>query len=115
MAGAAHADPDRPRRGWAPEAWRLRCALRAARERLPYATTDARLLDGVERWVLGTGLGRPVPGPWWALALALVTAAARCLADAASRRLVAPWVSGGATEPAAASAFKPLDLDGRVG
>lgn len=109
MAGAG-LDPARPPRHWAPEAWRLRCAIATARQSLPYATADARLLDGVEKWLLWTGKGKAVPGPWWALALALVAAMHPCLADAAAARLVAPWaretgVPGGDAGP---DAFRPL-------
>lgn len=103
-------DPAKPPRYWAPEAWRLRCALLVARQRLPYHTADARLLDGVERWVLYTGKGKPVPGPWWALAVALASAAASALADADGRVLLAPWCQRGPTPSGETEAFKPLDL-----
>lgn len=119
MAGEWHprragtCDPDRPRRGWAPEAWRLRCALRVARERIPYATADARLIDGVERWMLYTARGRPVPGPWWGRTCALVTAMRDCLEDHGGRLLVAPWCLGEGAVAAGAEpgGFRPLDLD----
>jgi len=103
-------DPERPPRHWAPEAWRLRCALYDAMTRLPYGTADARLLDGVDKWVGWTGKGKPVPGPWWALACALVAAMAPCLADATARRLVAPWGRGEGVAGADAGpgGFRPL-------
>lgn len=97
-------------RHWAPEAWRLRCAVVTARQALPYASADARLLDGVDKWLLWTGRGKPVPGPWWALALRLVAAMTPCLADPGAGRLVAPWCHGGGVAPADAGpgAFRPL-------
>lgn len=109
---AGSQDPDRPRRGWAPEAWRLRCALRTAKDRMPYATADARLIDGVERWMLYTARGHAVPGPWWGRCCALVTAMAGCLVDREARALVAPWCLGGVSAAAgAAPGFRPLDLE----
>lgn len=76
-------------RGVHPETWRLRCALLRAREARPYASADARLLDGVERYVrfectspAGGSALAPV-GPRWAAVLALVEAAVRLLRDPA--------------------------------
>ena len=110
MSGGASQDPARPPRGWAPEAWRLRCAVVTARQALPYASADARLLDGVDKWLLWTGKGKPVPGPWWGLACALTAACHSCLADAGAVRLVAPWVQHGAVPSgdAGPGAFRPL-------
>jgi hypothetical protein len=79
--------------------------------RLPYATADARLLDGFAKWLEWTGKGQPVPGPWWALACALAGAVVPALADAGSARLVAPWARrDGTVAPADAGPgeFRPL-------
>ncbi len=78
--------------------------------RLPYASADARLLDGFEKWLGWTGKGQPVPGPWWALACALASAVVPALADATAARLVAPWAGAGATPAgdAGPGAFRPL-------
>lgn len=110
MPGGASQDPTRVPRGWAPEAWRLRCAVVTARQALPYASADARLLDGVDKWLLWTGKGMPVPGPWWALALALVRAMGGCLASPDAARLVAPWARGEGVPSADAGPdqFRPL-------
>ncbi len=109
MSGGASCDPGRTPRGWAPEAWRLRCTVCIARQALPYASADARLLDGVDKWLLWTGRGKPVPGPWWALACALTSAMAPCLASSEAARLVAPWCHGG-TVPSGdiETGFRPL-------
>jgi hypothetical protein len=86
----------------------MRCAVCIARQALPYASADARLLDGVDKWLLWTGKGKPVPGPWWALGCALTSAMAACLSDAGARRLVAPWVSGDGIPAAEPNGFRPL-------
>ncbi len=89
----------------------MRCAVCIARQALPYASADARLLDGVDKWLLWTGKGHSVPGPWWALALALVTAMVPCLADPASARLLAPWCQREGITPGADAGpgqFRPL-------
>ena len=106
----ANRDPLRPPRYWAPEAWRLRCAVYDAMTRLPYASADARLLDGLEKWLGWTGKGQPIPGPWWARACVLTAGVHQALADATSARLVAPWAGAGAIAPADAGpgAFRPL-------
>ena len=98
-------------RGWAPEAWRLRCAVVVARQSLPYHTADARLLDGVDKWLLWTGKGKPVPGPWWTVACGLVSAVYPALADATARALIAPWgrgAAGAAPADAGPGGFRPL-------
>lgn len=104
----APCDPARPPRYWAPEAWRLYCAVTDARQRLAYATADARLLDGVEKWLVLQGKGKPVPGPWWSLAVALTAQAWACLSDEPSRRLLAPWARPGAGPAPADVGFRPL-------
>lgn len=78
--------------------------------RLPYASADARLLDGFEKWLGWTGKGQAVPGPWWGLATRLATAVRDALADADGRNLVAPWcLSEGQGVPGADPAgFRPL-------
>ncbi len=83
-----------------PEVWRLSEALLAARQRLPYASPEARLLDGLQRWVQLEG-GAPDPAarlqpttPRWDGVLALVLATARLVSEP-SRRMLAPWLPGG--------------------
>lgn len=91
-----------------PQVWRLVEALSVAMKRLPYATAEARLLDGVGRWLSlearGLGAGGPVRlqphGPRWAAVLALVTASARLCSDEA-QALLAPWTTGVAGAPGA--------------
>lgn len=112
MPAGNSCDPDKPPRYWHPEAWRLRCAMLAARERLPYHTADARLLDGIERWMLYTGKGQPVPGPWWTMAVALASACSAALSDAPARRLIAPWVRREAEGVPSVGGFAPIDLEG---
>lgn len=97
----------KPPRGWAPEVWRLRTTLLAARERLPYATAVARLLDGVERYVRLEGRGRAAAGAWWAQVLDLVRAAS-ALADAETRALLAPWAGLVRAPAVAGSGFRPV-------
>lgn len=76
-------------RGVHPEVWRLRSALLRAREARPYASADARLLDGVERYVRfectspASGVALAPVGPRWAAVLDLVSAVTRVLADPA--------------------------------
>ena len=102
-------DPARPARHWHPEAWLLRCAVWDAGTRLPYASADARLLDGFEHWLGWTGKGQPVPGPWWGLACGLAAAVVPALADPVAARLVAPWARDGAVPSGDASGgFRPL-------
>lgn len=104
----AGGDPARPPRYWAPEPWRLYCALVEARVRLPYATADARLIDGVAHYVVMTGKGRATPSPWWTEVCDLVAAMLKCVADDGAQRLLSPWRSrtpGAATAP---GGFTPL-------
>jgi hypothetical protein len=100
--------PTRVPKGWAPEVWRLRCALLAARERLPYASANARLLDGVERWVKLQGRGKAPAGPWWATCCALAKAAAWATDDPATQAILAPWAGLVDVAPVAGSGFRPL-------
>lgn len=87
-AAPSKAGPRVPR-GVHPETWRLRCALLRAREARPYSSADARLLDGVERYVRfectspAGGVALAPVGPRWAAVLALVAATARLLRDPA--------------------------------
>lgn len=109
-------------RGVHPEPWRLAETLLAARSRLPYATAEARLLDGLQRWVAleskapADGHALAPVGPRWALVLAAVTATAR-LCSAETQTMLAPWTGGGATAPTAgvsphaAVAFHAFGLD----
>jgi len=118
------ADPTRPPRGVDATAWRLRCALRDAVARLPYATAEARLLDGLERWVkLALTPGQTAPGapalvstgPAWAAVLYAVAASAALVSED-SRALLAPWLAlvpappraPGAGAAGAAADFHPL-------
>lgn len=84
-------------RGVDPEVWRLSQTLLAARQRLPYATAEARLLDGVQRWVQldarvpVDGVSLTPTGPRWAAVLALLAAVAPLVSDE-SRRMLAPWL-----------------------
>lgn len=117
------ADPSHPPRGVDTGAWALRCALREAVSRLPYAAAEARLLDGLERWVRAAlrGPGQAAPGatalvsagPAWAAVLHAVAAVA-ALASDDTRGLLAPWLalvpapprSPGVAPPTAG--FRPL-------
>lgn len=104
---SAHAPA--PPRGWVAEVWALRSALLVARSRLPYASAEARLLDGVERWVRMTGRGRAAAGPWWGHAVGLTASAASAVADAPTTLILAPWVGlVGDAPAAAASTFRPI-------
>ncbi len=93
-------------RGVHPEPWRLAEALLDARSRLPYATAEARLLDGLQRWValecrvpVG-GVSLSPAGPRWAHVLAAVAAVVRlCSAD--TQALLAPWATSGPAAPVA--------------
>lgn len=78
--------------------------------RLPYASADARLLDGFEKWLGWRGKGQPVPGPQWALACALASAVGSALADPVAARLLAPWARREAVPSgdAPGDAFRPL-------
>lgn len=84
-------------RGVHPEVWRLSETLLAARGRLPYASAEARLLDGVQRFVAlecrapVDGVSLTPTGPRWGAVLQLVRAAA-ALASDDSRGMLAPWV-----------------------
>lgn len=102
-ASAPGASALRPPKGWVAGVWELRITLLYARERLPWASPNARLLDGVERWVRMGGRGRQVGSGWWAHALALVGAAAAACDDAPTTALLAPWL-GGVRPPAPAPA-----------
>lgn len=92
-------------KGVDPAVWALADALLVARERLPYATAEARLLDGLQRWVAleakapGEARLRAV-GARWAALLAAVGAVARLASDEA-RALLAPWAEAGAGAPGA--------------
>lgn len=96
--------PRRTPRGVHPETWRLSEALLAARSRLPYASAEARLLDGVQRFVQldarapVDGVSLTPTGPRWAAVLRLLAAVAPLVSDG-SRAILAPWV--GPTGPAA--------------
>lgn len=86
-------------RGVHPAVWALYDALEGARRRLPYATAEARLVDGLARWVRlectapagGTPLA-PV-GARWAAVLTAVSAVAR-LVSPSTAALLAPWAAG---------------------
>lgn len=101
-------NPAGPRvpRGVHPEVWRLALALLAARERLPYAAAEARLLDGLQRWVRlectspAGGVALAPVGPRWAAVLAAVSAVAR-LCSPESAGLLAPWAGSAPTAPVA--------------
>jgi hypothetical protein len=101
--------PDGTPKGWNPDVWALRMALLTARERLPYASANARLLDGVDRWVRLSGRGRPPAGPWWARTCVLVRAVAEALEDRHTAALLAPW-SGlvVSSDVAAPNGFRPF-------
>ncbi len=123
-------DPDRPPRHTDPVVWRLRCALLSARERLPYASAEARLLDGLERYVkfaarpglapLDGGAALRSTGPAWAAVLTAVAAAAE-LCGPEARGLLAPWtvlvptparapgVAPAGTSPSRGGGFEPLE------
>jgi hypothetical protein len=83
-----------------PESWRLSEALLLARQRLPYATAEARLLDGVQRFVQlecrapADGVSLTPVGPRWAAVLRVVDAVAPLVSED-SRRLLAPWLGAG--------------------
>lgn len=112
-------------RGVHPEPWRLSETLLAARSRLPYATAEARLLDGLQRWlalecrVPVGGVSLAPSGPRWAHVLAAVTAVARLCSDD-TQRLLAPWVTPGPAAPVAGVsphagvAFEPYSLPALV-
>lgn len=100
-----------------PEVWALIVVLRQARDRLPFAAAEARLVDGVHRFVrteavAGSGSTEDAvflraEGPRWAAVLSLVTAVARVCSEP-TRRLLAPWCPGGvAPSPAPAPGVSP--------
>lgn len=98
----------KPPRGVHPEVWRLSETLLAARSRLPYASAEARLLDGVQRWIRLDltvpldGVSLTPTGPRWSAVLALVAAAARlCSED--TRTMLAPWLAGSMAAPGQAA------------
>jgi len=113
-ARAQSADPDHPPKGWHPDVWRFRCALVMATARRPYATAEARALDGAARWVGLSGRYRAPTGDWWRKSLALAKAAADCAGDLETQALLAPWTArlqaNGAAGPAA-STFRPFGVD----
>lgn len=102
-----------------PETWRLRCALITARDRVPFATAEARLLDGLCWFVKAAAKGatcdpaadgrRLAPGgPGWAGAVAAVGAVAR-VCSAETQVLLAPWCGpAGAASGAAGVDFRPF-------
>lgn len=93
-------------RGVHPDVWRLSETLLAARRRLPYASGEARLIDGVQRFIQldarvpVDGVSLTPTGPRWAAVLALVSAVAPLVSDD-SRRMLAPWVGAAASAPGA--------------
>lgn len=112
--------PGRAPAGVHPEVWRLRLAVVAAREALPYATAEARLLDGLRWWLQAASSGRTAAdrrlgasGPAWAEALVLVSAIA-AVCSPATRTLLAPWVvrvaaaGAPAPTPGAGLDFRPF-------
>jgi len=101
------ADGDRPvPRGVHPETWRLSETLLAARRRLPYASGEARLIDGVQRFVQldarvpVDGVSLTPTGPRWAAVLRLLAAIAPLVSED-SRRMLAPWLGPSAALPGA--------------
>lgn len=84
-------------RGVHPESWRLSETLLAARRRLPYASGEARLLDGVQRFVQLDirvpldGVSLVPAGARWAAVMRLLAAVAP-LVSADSRSMLAPWL-----------------------
>lgn len=112
-------NPAGPRipRGVHPAPWRLALALRAAVAVLPYASAEARLLDGLARYVrlecTAPASGRPLtparPADRWADVLAAV-AAVGGLVGPAARRVLAEWLAPGGqvgTAPGAGAGFVP--------
>lgn len=106
-SSAAAPKPVRPAgprvpRGVHPKVHELATALLVARERLPYATAEARLLDGLQRWVKweasspAQGVALAPVGPRWADLLVAVAAVARLCSDE-TRGLLAPWSTAAAT------------------
>jgi hypothetical protein len=87
-------------RGVHPETWRLASTLLVARQRLPYASAEARLIDGVQRFVQldatspVDGVSLAPEGPRWRAVLAVLAAIAPLVSDD-SRRLFAPWIGVG--------------------
>lgn len=95
--GAASARP--VPRGVHPDVWALSEALLAARRRLPYASGEARLLDGAQRFVQldarvpVDGVSLTPTGPRWGAVLRLLAAIGPLVSDG-SRRMLAPWLGG---------------------
>jgi hypothetical protein len=96
----------RPRGRAHPETWRLRDVVLAARERLPFATAEARLLDGlrwfVEREARAVPALSPASGVRWAQTLALVSAV-HDVCSPETQALLLPWsraVTGHGPAPA---------------
>lgn len=114
-------------RGVHPTVWALSEGLLAARSRLPYATAEARLLDGLQRWVAleakipASGVSLSPAGPRWAQVLAAVVAVARLCSDE-TRAMLAPWAAdagpAGAVagvSPHAGVTFAIFELDPEAG
>lgn len=120
---SAPPNPAGPRvpRGVNPAVFRLYLALAQARGRLAYATAEARLLDGLARYVRlecgasSTGVPLTDVGPRWAELLGAVAATAR-LCSAESQALLAPWtvlvggVGGGAAPAPGVSPHAGIDF-----
>jgi hypothetical protein len=109
LAPTAGTAAPRTPRGVHPEPWRLSEALLTTVRRLPYATAEARLLDGVQRFVRlecrapADGVSLTPSGPRWAAVLRVVAAVAPLVSED-SRRLLAPWTGGVAGPGVAGSA-----------
>lgn len=108
-----------------PEVWALVLALTQARDSVPYATAEARLLDGLARWVRQAATGTLAPdgvvlaprGPVWASVLAAVGATAR-LCGEGTRRLLGPWLGpspSGAAPTAGVSPARAAAADFQAG
>jgi hypothetical protein len=103
-AGAGTFAGLRTPRGVHPETWRLYAACVTARDRVPYSSAEARLLDGLVWYVKHAGRTAPrltPAGPAWADALALVAAVCRvCSVD--TQALLAPWARQAPSAPGVA-------------
>jgi hypothetical protein len=115
--GARAVNPAGPRvpRRVHPTAWALASDLALARSLRPYATAEARLVDGLARWVrlectapAGGAPLTPADAVRWGGVLAAVTATAR-LCGPAVQKTLARWTTPGAgtTAPGAAAGFVP--------